>query len=116
MRAGRLDTRVSIRVAVETNTAGSIATTFPSTTARGTRWANRRPLSARERFTDQQLDAEVEYEFRFRSDAVTRAILPKDRLLVGSSSDGAWYDIIGQFDPDTHRQSSITVQARRRHI
>ena len=116
MRAGRFDTRVSIRVAVEVNTAGSVATTYPSTAARGTRWAERRPLSARERFTSQQLDAEVDYEFKFRNDAVTRAIIPKDRLLVGSSSDGAWYDITGPFDPEVNRRSAIIVQARRRHL
>lgn len=116
MRAGRLDTRVSIRTAVLTNTGGSVETTFPSSAARGTRWSERVGLSVRERFTAQQLDAEVDHRFRFQSDAVTRAIDPTDRLLVGSSSAGTWYDIGGAMDPnELGRRQEIVVFARERH-
>lgn len=118
MRAGSLDTRVSIRVPNRTNTAGSVVTTYPSTGARGTRWASRVPLTARERYVSQQLDAEVDYRFTFRSDAVTRAIGASDRLLVGSSSDGAWYDVSGPWEEATGvgRRTAVVVLARRRHV
>lgn len=115
MRTGRLTTRVAIRTAVDANTAGSITTTYPSTGARGTRWALREPLSAGERFTSQQLDAEVDHKFTFHADAVTNAIQTRDRLLVGSSSSGDWYDVVGAFTPAYPDNDARVVLATERH-
>jgi len=115
MQAGRLNTRVEIRVPVETNTGGVHEITFPSTAARGTRWAEKRGLSMTERFRAQQLDANAEFKFTFRQDSVTRAISVKDRLLVGATSaPHAWFDIAGSYDPNGRRKS-IEIWATERH-
>lgn len=117
MRAGRLDTLVSIRAKVSTNNSGVDVATYPSSTARGTEWAEVRGLSARERFQSQQLDAEVDYQFRFYSTPVTRAISPTDRLLVGSTTGSPrWFDLAGSFDPNTFgTRREVIVLARERH-
>lgn len=116
MRAGRLNKRVEIRTAQETNTLGVVTTTFPSSTRRGVRWAEQRGLSVAERYRAQQIDADVDYVFMFRNDSVTRTIIPKDRLLIGATSGThAWFDIRGVYDPDGRRKA-ITVLASERHI
>lgn len=116
MRAGRLDKRVEIRVATETNAQGVVTTTFPSSTARGVRWAERRGLTGAEAFRAQQLDASVSYVFLFRNDPVTRAIVPKDRLLMGATSGvHNWYDVRAAMDPDGRRRT-IQVLAEERHV
>lgn len=117
MQAGRLNTRVHIRGAAETNTSGSYEITYPSTAARGSRWAEKRGLSVTERFRAQQLDANAEYAFTFRNDSVTRAISVKDRLLTGATSspgEFTWYDIVGAYDPDGKRRI-VQVWATARH-
>lgn len=117
MRSGKLETLVSIRQPVEDNTGGNVTFTYPSSTARGSEYAQRRGLNARERFQSVQVDATVDYEFRFYSTPVTRAIKPKDRLLVGSSSAGNWYDVVGSIDPNENgRNREIKVFAAERHV
>ena len=116
MRAGRLNARTAIRTAVETNSGGVLTTTYPSSMARGIRWAEKRGLSMVERYRAQQVDADVDYAFNFRSDSVTRAIIPKDRLLVGATSGThQWFDIRGAYDPDSRRKM-VMVLASERHI
>jgi len=115
MQAGRLNTRVHIRVPVEVNNSGSLEISYPSTAARGSRWAEKRGLSVTERFRAQQLDANAEFAFTFRNDAVTRAISVKDRLLTGATSGvHEWYDIVGAYDPDGKRRI-VQVWATARH-
>jgi head-tail adaptor len=116
MRAGRLDKRVSIRPAAVTNAQGVVATTYPSSTARGARWAERRGLRGAEAFRAQRLDANADYVFLFRSDSVTRAIRPSDRLLIGATSGTPnWYDVRVALDPDGRRRV-VQVFAEERHL
>ncbi len=117
MNAGNMETLVSIRRPVETNNSGVVTTTYPSSMARGTEYAEMRGLRPQERFQSVQLDASVDYEFRFYSTPTTRAIVPKDRLLVGSSSDGNWFDVAGALDPNERgRQNEVRVFAAERHV
>jgi head-tail adaptor len=113
--AGRMNTRVQIRPVVETNSGGSLELTYPSTAARGKRWAEKRGLSMVEQYRAQQLDASAEYMFTFQWDSVTRAISVKDRLLVGATSaTHTWFDIAGVQDPDG-RNRMLLVSAKARH-
>ena len=113
--AGRMNTRVEIRAAVETNTSGSLELTYPSTAARGKRWAEKRGLSVVERFRAQQLDATAEYVFGFQWDSLTKTISVKDRLLVGATSGlHTWFDISGTLDPAA-RHCLMMVYASARH-
>lgn len=115
MRAGRMNTRVQIRQPVETNASGSLEVTWPTSAARGTRWAEKRGLSVVERFRAQQLDATADYVFGFQWDSVTRTISVKDRLLVGATSaTHTWFDIEGAYDPDG-RKRMLLVYASARH-
>ena len=115
MMAGRLNTRVVIRKSVDVNTGGVLTTTYPSTAARGTRWAEKRGLGVQEQFRAQQLDANADFSFLFRRDSITRAISVKDRLLVGATSaPHDWFDIVGAVDP-TGKRKLVQVWATERH-
>lgn len=115
--AGRMNTRVQIRQAVTTNVGGSLEVTYPTTAARGKRWAEKRGLSVVERFRAQQLDASADYVFGFQWDSLTKTISVKDRLLVGATSAPgyAWFDIEGAYDPDGHKRM-LLVYASERHV
>jgi SPP1 family predicted phage head-tail adaptor len=92
MRIGKLTERVVIQSATETQSATGEVTQSWSTVA--TVWAQVSPLTGKEFFSSQHLEAEVNAVIRIR---YRTGITPKMRVTHGSDT----YDIMAVLQPDS---------------
>ncbi len=103
MRAGLLRHRLVIQQAdaVQKNTYGEPQS--PTWTTIATVWGEVKPLMGKERFTAQQVQADVTHQITLRS----RAVSPSNRILFGARVFG----ILEVLRP-SEREISLTLMAR----
>ena len=88
MQAGRLDRFVTIqRKGVSLSDSGEQQETW--TTIANGKPASRAPVSGDERFSDPQLTAHEQFEFRIRYEAALADLTPKDRIIYPALSDAS---------------------------
>jgi len=103
--AGSRNRRITLYRVTETNTKGE---TTDVLTSLGQRWAGRRNASVSEQERADQTIGASDYVYTLPYDAMTNALVPKDRLVESSDT----YDIVGASDPDGRRKE-IRVYVRR---
>lgn len=102
--AGSRNRRVTMYRVTETNTLGELTETL---TSLGQRWAGRRAASVAEQERADQTIGSLDYVYTLPYDTVTKALVPKDRIVETDT-----YDIVGAVDPDGRRKE-IRLYVRR---
>lgn len=106
--AGEYDQRVTICKNVPTTNADGQQVELESEWIQ--RWAKVEPLGGRERFLAQQVQADVTYRVRMRSDAQTRTMTPKMWIKL---RDGTVLNILRVSDIDL-RKVELDIECNQR--
>lgn len=94
MQAGKLDRRVRFDAATETLSAAGEPTRTWAEVA--TVWGSKEPLTGREAFQAQQLQAKVDTRFRIRWNETLSHVTPKETFRI--LCDGLVYDIVSALE------------------
>ena len=100
---------IDIRARVRTTVDGNTSETWPVTSRRGQRWADKRIVSAREVRAGASIEGSAETLFDLAYETVAAAIAPTDRIYHGADE----YDVRAAYDPDGLRRAIIVLATRR---
>jgi SPP1 family predicted phage head-tail adaptor len=108
MRAGKLDRRITIQRATETRDGfNNVTLTWPGTVI-ATVWASKEDVRDSERFSSQEVGAEITTRFQIRWSSDVENVNPKDRVVY----DGRPYDIVAVKEIGRREGLEITASAR----
>ena len=119
MRAGRLDRRITIQRKSEIQSAsGQPVITWATLPTAQRLWASMTPASGDERFTDPQVAAKQQVEFKIRWSLFVADLSPLDRIVYPAINSGdtpaptAIYDILAVHELE--RREGLSIIAFRR--